>query len=338
MSSISPSQVAQAAPLPPGPVGSPVALDLGTQGSALLMAQGNAVLLLGDAAATHLLAHIADVVPVAGTEAATASMAATSEPLVIGSVAAPEPFSDAFAGNALDPRWQLIDPLFPSFTTEPGASNSAAAQVAQGTLTLSALTTTNQQVIAVTQSAPTRDFSATVHVTPGVGWNSSSAGATTGASEPQAGLVLALDDWNRMTLALRRDATVALCATTTTSTTIRCSAAPLPIGTTLAQGIYLRISQRGATVTGQVSSDGSDWSPVGDWSVAWQPSPGTAGAYAPPYPATGEGISPADGGNGWLTFTSMGLFVADTEAPLLEDASAEDSLSAQFNDFTVDVD
>jgi regulation of enolase protein 1 (concanavalin A-like superfamily) len=168
-------------------------------------------------------------------------------------------------------------------------------------------------------------MSVTVRVTPGANWVSTANAATA----TQAGLLFKLDDWNGATLALRADGTVALCAITNGESSW-CSATPLPASAPTAQGVYLRASQTGDALTGQVSADGIHWTPVGAWRLAWLPGPdANTGAYAPPTGAAG-----GSGVSSWTTFTSMGLYVASAGAQRSTPHVGE-QLSSQFSAFTV---
>lgn len=285
--------------------GSAAALSLGPGLSALMMAQGAQVTLTGDQAALRTLA------PGARTTSALSAGAAGS--VTLGPLAAPQSFSDTFTERTLDPRWVVT------------GAPSTALQVGRGALTPPVPAQSGR--VEVTQGAPGSDFTVTTRVTPGASWRAESQ--TAGQGDLQAGILLALDDWNSLALSVRADGSVAFCPVVEgkaqTCDTIAASAA-----TRSSQGLYLRLSQSGMNVAGSVSADGASWSPVGTWSPDWlanETSP--SGAYAPPVALTDSPDSAVP-----LAFTSLGLFVQagdSRQAP----AKVEMGASVQFSDLTV---
>ncbi len=337
-------------------LGSPIALDLGAQGSALLVTEGDAVSILGAAAAIHLL------IP----KANKTTTPSQTGPLVIGMAPGPDAFSDQFSGDTLDPRWLATD----APAVSPSASlASQTAHVANGTLTLTppsaAVASGGMESLMVTQGAPTGDFTVTVHMTlalppetpettTGAGTTTASAPGTSHSVIAQSGLALQLDEWHRVTLALRGGRgmlTVALCATSTEPTPW-CSAMPLPAPSSSAwssaQGGYLRVSQTGSMLTGSVSADGTHWTTVGSWAIVWLPtSAAQLGAYAPPIaPPSTASAAPGErnatsGPTVWRSFTSVGLFVATQSTAVTTGASqtptapAGGQVRVQFSDYTI---
>jgi hypothetical protein len=145
--------------------------------------------------------------------------------------------------------------------------------------------------------------------------------------------LLALDDWNKLTLSVRADGMVALCLVADGKAQ-SCDTAPEPTVTSPEQKIYLRISQSSAGMIGAVSADGVKWTQIGVWGIPWLPTAEEPllGAYAPPVAPVSianSGVAPSAYAATPLTFTSLSLFV---EGANTRSASG---VSAQFNAITV---
>jgi hypothetical protein len=305
LSSLAPAGAASAA------TGAPVALSFGPGVSALLTAQGARVTLTGDQTALQFLAPGAKV-----TSSPSMRDAGT---VVLGLLAAPQSFSDAFTASAPDSRWVML------------GESSAAARETAGALTLSAPTPSG--ITVATQGAPSGAFTVTVRVTPDASWRAGT----------QAGILLALDDWNALTLSMRPDGTVTLCPIAS-GKALPCNRVTAPTVTTPSPGLYLRISQSGADLMGAASADGVNWTAVGSWRPSWLPSAETspAGAYAPPVALTDPAdliTAPSGDLAAPLVFTSLGLFVENGAPHIILSqqarSSARPGAPARFSDLSV---
>jgi hypothetical protein len=183
----------------------------------------------------------------------------------------------------------------------------------------------------VAQGAPAGDFSLTVRVAP------SDAAHPSHSAGLHSGIALRLDTWHAVTLTLSQPApgaaaTVALCANAA-GTTPWCSAS-LPAPAAATQGVYLRVSQVGDAVTGFVSPDGTQWTTVGAWTLAWLPtSIAELGPYGPPLSpaATAQpGGVALPGAAAWQRYTSVGLFVSADAG-----SAAGKPPSARFSGFSI---
>jgi hypothetical protein len=162
----------------------------------------------------------------------------------------------------------------------------------------------------------------------------------------QSGLALQLDDWHRVTLTLRMEGQdqghqnnaptvapmVALCATVVEQAPW-CRVAPQPAHDAApTHGIFLRVTQSGATLTGLMSLDGTLWTTVGVWTVAWRPTADAQlGAWAPPtaeITAAGSTAPALLGASTWPCYTSVALFDA---SPMPQ----TDQTPVQFSAFSV---
>ena len=296
-------------------------MSLGPNLSALVTAEGAQVSLTGGKAALRLLAPGASVTPAAKAAATSTPTAAGAGTVILGLVAPSDSFSDSFTRSAPDSRWVITN------------SSSSAAQEAQSALALSAPTPSGW--VEAAQGAPDGAFSVTVRVTPSASWRAERV-------KSQAGILLALDDWNTLALSMRTDGTVALCPVVN-GKALACSAVAAPPAADPSQGLYLRISQTNAGLTGEASADGANWSLVGSWIPTWLPSADAppTGAYAPPVALTdpaGPVASPSGDRAAPLLFTSLGLFVENgspQSAPLGQaQASAHLGASVLFSDLT----
>ncbi len=144
---------------------------------------------------------------------------------------------------------------------------------------------------------------------------------------------------------MRSDGTVALCPVVN-GKALACNSVAAPTAADPSQGLYLRISQTNAGLTGEASADGANWSPVGAWIPTWLPSADAppTGAYAPPVALTdpaGPVALPSGDRAAPLLFTSLGLFVENgspQSAPLGQTpASAHMGASVRFSDLTASV-
>jgi CHAP domain-containing protein len=279
-------------------VGAPVALGAGLR--ALLLARATQVALIGDQAALDLLAPGAHVTatPVSRTTSTTMPTTTLAPPgggagaVTLGTVAPPGDLSDALTGSSLDPRWAV------------SGVSPQSAWVADGALTLAATTSSGR--VEVAQAAPWGDVTITAQVAPAASWRTGAKG------HGQAGVLLALDDWNRLSLSLRADGRVALCPVVN-GKALTCQTAAAPTTTRAGADVYLRLVQTittsGAQETAAASADGESWSPVGSWRLSWFASAEAAplGAYAPMVSAdsvletSGYYAAP-------LAFTRLGLF------------------------------
>lgn len=276
--------------------GQPVALAVGAP--ALLLATATQVNLAGGQSSLGLLAPGVRATPAppaldAGQEGtstipASPPLVTGAGSLLVGTIAAPNSFSDQFTGGALDPRWAVMD------------AQAASAVVVSDGLTLTAPTSGGD--LEAVQGAPSGDYSLTAKLTPGAQWP---AGG-------QAGLRLALDDWNSLTLMVNSAGTARLCPVVA-GAALACQTTALTTALTTGHSIYVRVATIGVTVAAAVSRDGVSWSPAGLWSVAWAPSAQAAprGAYAPPFAgeaAAGEAQNPYAATP--ALFTRVGVVVA----------------------------
>ena len=309
--------------------GSSVVVSLGAGLSALMTAQGAQVALTGGQAALRLLAPGASVTPAAKASATSTPLAAGAGSVILGLVAPPDSFSDSFTEGPPDSRWVIT------------SASSSAARETLGGLALAAPAPSGR--IAVAQGAPAGAFAITVRVTPSASWQA--GGQAPGQVKSQAGILLALDDWNTLALSMRSDGTVALCPVVN-GKALQCSVAPAPPTADPSQGLSLRMSQSSAGLLGEASADGTNWARVGAWIPTWLPSADAppTGAYAPPVALTdpaGPVASPSGDRAAPLLFASLGLFVENgspRSAPLgLTPASAHLGDSVRFSDLTATV-
>lgn len=313
---------------------SAVALDLGGLGSALASAQGDTITLLGASGVLQRLEPLS-------TQSAPG---AQSTPITIGSTPVPVSFSDPFSGGALNPAWLITTSspipaqiLAPAQITAGGLSLSmpslSISQTLPSTAQTSSSGSTGLETVTAMQGTPASESVITVRVQPGSAWTSSTT-ARGQAETEETGLLLRLDDWDAVTLALRADHTVAFCATTGGNAP-SCSVTSVPAGLSLIQGAYLRITQVGSTLVGAIGADGSQWTTVGGWNIAWLPTASSMlGAYAPPIASYDN--TPG-GNNGWLICTGVGLFITAPQAVASSTSSTVQARvsSAQFSDFTI---
>lgn len=279
-----------------GPADSSLA-PIGQGLRAVAVATSDQIVVNADGAARELLAHGATPAPLpaaldsgqpGGAAMATAPAAvAGAGSVVAGTVPAPFSFADPFAGGALDPRWTIT-----------GAQPNTVA-VVSGALALTASQSSSET--AAMQGAPASGFSLTVRVTPGAPWP---AGA-------QAGVRLALDNWNMVTLAVASGGRVTLCPVVN-GQAAACDTATISHPANADQGVYLRISSAGDLVSASVSADGVSWSSLGYWQIPWaSAAQGSArGAYAPPVANASAHIARAGYAALPLLFSSM-AFVVD---------------------------
>lgn len=268
-----------------------------------------------------------------GAPAALRLFASSPAPVALGVAPDPATFSDAFTGDALDHRWLLTATPVSSVSSTAGAP---LAQVAQGALILSVPAASGTATsVAVAQGAPAGDLTLTTRVA-----LPDPAKPSSRVAGMRSGIALRLDAWHAVTLALSPGAsgaaaTVTLCAEAAGATPW-CSAA-LPMQTAAEQGVYLRVSQVGARVTGFASLDGTQWTTVGAWTLAWLPtSIAELGPYGPPLsPAatTAPGGAPRPGAAVWQRYTSVGLFVSADAADT--GSGAGNQPSARFSGFSI---
>ncbi|HEX9036222.1 MAG TPA: CHAP domain-containing protein [Ktedonobacterales bacterium] len=262
-----------------------VALNVGSP--ALALSTGTRVTLLGADAALRALAPQAPSTSAATATGQTASNSVAPMPgagsAPLGNIPATTLFNDPFTGTALDSHWLV---------------NSGAGATVVVSASSLALTAPARGSLDVWQGAPSRAFSFSVRVTPGAG------GAFTG----RAGIALALDDWNSLTVSVGPAGRLSLCPTAGgVAEPCQTSASVAQAG----QDIFLRVSVREATVTAETSLDNTAWSPQANWTVTWAPGPSGAavGAFAPPLAAAGANVSPGGYFAVPLLFTRVGLFV-----------------------------
>lgn len=305
--------------------GSPIALEPGSGLRALLLARGAQVTLIGDRVALSQLAPEARSAPTPTAASTSHTITSAVAPggtgsVILGDIAPAAVFSGAFNGSALDSRWLVTG-------APPGT-----AQVGQDALTLTTATPSGR--VAVAQGAPSGAFSVTAQITPDINWRT---GTGASGSSAQAGILLALDDWNKLTLSVRADGMVALCPVAD-GKALSCDTAPEPPASSPNQKIYLRISQSGTEMTGAVSADGVKWTQVGVWGLPWSPTAEEPllGAYAPPVAPVNmadSGVAPSAYAATPLTFTSLSLFVEGANTRSASGVTA--GVSAQFNAITV---
>ncbi len=313
--------------------GAPVALELGSGLRTLLLARGALVTLIGDTAALNQLVPGARSAPTQTAIAAyhTATSAPSSSGIgtvTLGAIAPASVFSDVFSGSALDPRWLVTG-------APPGT-----VQVEQGALSLSAATSSDRVEIA--QGAPSDPFTVSVQVIPDASWRVGMQASGSTEDSAQAGIRLALDDWNTLTLSVRSDGTVAFCPIAAGKAQT-CDTAPAPTTASPSQKITLRLTQVGGKMTGAISVDRVNWTLVGSWSLPWIPSAEAPllGAYAPPVAPVNmaaSGLAPNAYAATPLAFTSLGLFVegASTHSSSGRQATGVTTgASAQFSAITV---
>jgi hypothetical protein len=294
----------------------PIALNLGADQRAILASFGTQTQLIGDPAATGLLAP--NAVPTTAPGATVTRARSDLAPLpgagsvALGQVAPAASFADPFSASALDDRWELTS----------GVSSSVA--VAPGALTLIAPSAANSATL--TQGAPDGNFSATIHLAPNPAW------ITSGTA--QAGVTLTLDSWNAATLSLRADGSVALCPVVAGEPQA-CSSVTAPHGAQ--RGVFLRLGVANGALLAEVSADKQAWMSVGTWKIAWLAGAGAAlGVYAPLIAPSGT-ANPGGYGARPVAFTGLGLFVSGSAASTHGQVPGAASLgaSASFSQFSV---
>lgn len=212
---------------------------------------------------------------------------ASAGSVVAGVVPAPFSFVDPFTSGTLDSRWTIT-----------GAQSNDVA-VVSGALALTAPQPASE--VTAMQGAPASGFALTVRVTPGAPWP---AGA-------QAGIRLALDAWNYVTLDVTSSGHVELCPVVG-ATAAACDSTTISLASASDQGVYLRLSRSDSLVSAGVSADGASWESLGSWQFPWASADqGVArGAYAPPVARANAHLARAGYAATPVLFSSM-AFVVD---------------------------
>lgn len=281
----------------------PTALTLGAYGSGLLTTTNTAVSLFGPASLLHVLLP-------------TAQPSGLSYGMELGQIPAPGSFDDSFASATVNPQWVIR------------GSAQAPATESDGALTLWAPLSAAQQS-DIAQASPPGSFTVTTHVAPSADWNTVAANPAQPSAE--AGIQLALDDWNSLSLGVQSGEIVALCPRRD-GASMPCSEVATPTNGATEAGVYLRISVADSTCTGEVSRDGRTWTKVGAWTPSWLPSGASEfiGPYAPslatPNDTTESGAAHPQ------SFTTVRLYVTRNAPATQPDTRVA---SARFGDFTI---
>jgi hypothetical protein len=180
-----------------------------------------------------------DQVLIGGTAASVSMLlpAAASPPTwpSAGSNATATAFTDPLMGRAVDTRWAVVGasteltPSMRGLRLLPGSGGAAA----------------------MLQTAPSGSFELSVYV------------RLPAKSSGQAGLVLYTDDADWLSLLVNQSGRVSLCMEAW-QRTMPCDSLVIP-GSSVANGVWLRIARQGLKFAGAVSLDAVSWLAVGSW-------------------------------------------------------------------------
>jgi hypothetical protein len=292
----------------------PIALDLGADERALLSSTGTLAQLIGDPAATDLLAPGATSIPTLDAKVTRASNdpapVTGAGSVTLGQVAPAASFDDSFSGGALDKRWEIAGGDSSYVAATPGALSLTAPSASK--------------IATLTQGAPDGEFSLTIHLAPDPAWSASGTA--------QAGITLALDRWNTVTLSLRADGLVALCPVVA-GVAQTCSSVAAPQGAQ--SGAFLLLGISNGVLHAEVSADKQAWISIGTWKIAWLAGAGSAlGVYAPLIAPEGT-ANPGGYGARPVAFTGLSLFVSGSTTASHGQTLGSGGASATFSQFSV---